>query len=70
MRWVRVFGAFWYDFLVGDRPELFVGPIVVLVAAWLAVRAGAAPLVAGALLVAGTCAVGLVSLMVVLRSRR
>jgi hypothetical protein len=28
MRYVVVFGRFWYDFLIGDRPELFVGPIV------------------------------------------
>ena len=25
MRYLRAFGAFWYDFLIGDRPELFVG---------------------------------------------
>ena len=31
MRYLRAFGAFWYDFLVGDRPELFVGAIVALV---------------------------------------
>jgi hypothetical protein len=28
MRYVVAFGRFWYDFLIGDRPELFVGPIV------------------------------------------
>lgn len=28
MRFVIAFGRFWYDFLIGDRPELFVGPIV------------------------------------------
>jgi hypothetical protein len=28
MRYVSAFGRFWYDFLIGDRPELFVGPIV------------------------------------------
>jgi hypothetical protein len=28
--WLERFGRFWYDFLVGDRWELFVGPIVVL----------------------------------------
>ncbi len=28
MRYVIAFGRFWYDFLIGDRPELFVGPIV------------------------------------------
>jgi hypothetical protein len=28
MRYVVAFGRFWFDFLIGDRPELFVGPIV------------------------------------------
>jgi hypothetical protein len=28
MRYVIAFGRFWVDFLIGDRPELFVGPIV------------------------------------------
>ena len=32
MRYIRAFGHFWYDFLIGDRPELFVGPIVALAA--------------------------------------
>jgi hypothetical protein len=40
-RWLRVFGAFWWDFLVGDTPELFVGVLVVLGAAALAVHQGA-----------------------------
>jgi len=30
MRYVTAFGRFWFDFLVGDRPELFVGPLVAL----------------------------------------
>jgi len=28
MRYVSAFGRFWYGFLIGDRPELFIGPIV------------------------------------------
>ena len=28
MRYLIAFGRFWFDFLIGDRPELFVGPIV------------------------------------------
>jgi hypothetical protein len=28
--WLERFGRFWYDFLVGDRWELFLGPIVAL----------------------------------------
>jgi len=30
MRWLIGFGRFWWDFLVGDTPELFVGALVVL----------------------------------------
>ncbi len=50
MRYLRAFGAFWYDFLIGDRPELFVGSIAVLAVVWIAIRMGLAPTVAGALL--------------------
>ena len=57
MPYVRAFAAFWYDFLVGDRPELFVGPIVVLVGLWAALRAG---------LTSDVAAVGLVVLVVLL----
>ena len=28
MRWLSAFGRFWWDFLVGDTPELFVGTVV------------------------------------------
>lgn len=35
MRYLRAFGAFWYDFLVGDRPELFVGVIAILALVWI-----------------------------------
>ena len=28
MRYVVAFGRFWYDFLVGDRPVLFLGPVL------------------------------------------
>ena len=40
MRYVTAFGRFWYDFLVGDRPELFVGPIVGLAVVALLIQAG------------------------------
>jgi hypothetical protein len=30
VRWLKAFGAFWWDFLVGDTPELFVGVLVAL----------------------------------------
>lgn len=29
-KWVRAFGRFWWDFLVGDTPELFLGVLIVL----------------------------------------
>jgi hypothetical protein len=40
MRYVTAFGRFWYDFLIGDRPELFVGPIVALVLVAMLIQAG------------------------------
>ena len=30
LRLVRGFGRFWWDFLVGDTPELFVGTLLLL----------------------------------------
>lgn len=29
-RWLRAFGAFWWDFLIGDTPELFVGALIAI----------------------------------------
>jgi hypothetical protein len=40
MRYLIAFGRFWYAFLIGDRPELFIGTIVALAAAALATKAG------------------------------
>jgi pilus assembly protein TadC len=40
MRYVIAFGRFWHDFLIGDRPELFVGPIVSLALVALLIQAG------------------------------
>jgi hypothetical protein len=50
VRYLRGFAAFWYDFLIGDRPELFVGSIVVLGLIWLAVNMGLNPTAAGGFL--------------------
>ncbi len=58
MRYVRSFFAFWYDFLVGDRPELFVGPVSALFLAWLAVRAGVSAQMTGGLLFVLVATVG------------
>ena len=44
MRWLRGFGHFWYDFLVGDSAVLAVGGVAVLILGWLAAAlAGSAP---------------------------
>jgi hypothetical protein len=40
MRYVTAFGRFWFDFLIGDRPELFVGPIAGLFLVALLIQAG------------------------------
>lgn len=40
-RWLAAFGRFWWDFLVGDTPELFVGTIAVILAVFLMHRLSA-----------------------------
>ena len=30
LRWLKTFGRFWWDFLIGDTPELFVGVVVII----------------------------------------
>jgi hypothetical protein len=40
MRYVIAFGRFWFDFLIGNRPELFVGPILALAIVALATSLG------------------------------
>jgi hypothetical protein len=30
IRWLKAFGQFWWDFLVGDTPELFVATLLIL----------------------------------------
>ena len=61
MRYVRSFFAFWYDFLVGDRWELFLGPIAALFVAWLAVRANAPAPLTGVLLFVFVASIGAAS---------
>ncbi len=39
--WLVAFGRFWWDFLIGDTPELFVGALAVVgVTALLCLRPG------------------------------
>ncbi len=61
MAFARRFVAFWYDFLVGDRWELFLGPIAALLIVWLGVQAGLSALASGLLLFALISAVGALS---------
>jgi hypothetical protein len=67
--YLRKFAAFWYDFLVGDRMEVFLGPIVALLVVWLLLRMGISDLLAGLILFASVCLVGLLSLVLVTRGR-
>ena len=30
LRWLSAFGRFWWEFLIGDTPELFVGAVAVV----------------------------------------
>jgi hypothetical protein len=50
MNYGRRFVAFWYDFLVGDKLELFVGPILALVVTGVVLRIGLDATVGGVLL--------------------
>ena len=38
-RWLVAFGKFWWDFLVGDTPELLIGVLVAMGVVALLVRA-------------------------------
>jgi O-antigen ligase len=69
MRYLRAFGAFWYDFLVGDRPELFVGPLAALAAVWLLLQAHVESGIAGLALFVAVVLVGGVSLYLTLPRR-
>ena len=69
MRYLRSFGAFWYDFLIGDRLELFLGPIVALALVWLVMQAGASGAIDGLLLFLAVLVVMVVSLMLSVRPR-
>jgi hypothetical protein len=69
MSFLRAFGAFWYDFLVGDRPELFVGSIAALALAWVVIREGLDPAIAGGLLAISILTLGWLSLALATRRR-
>ena len=48
--WLRAFGQFWWDFFVGDTPELFVATVALIAVTAVLVHAHAARSVATALL--------------------
>ena len=62
IRFMRSFLHFWSDFLIGDRLELFVGPIVALAAAALLLRAGAGGSLVGVLLFGAIALIGAASI--------
>ncbi len=67
MKYVRQFGQFLYDFLVGDAWELFVGPLVGLLVAWFLVAAGLPAGIVGGILFATVIVVATVHLTIALR---
>ncbi len=70
MDYLRRVAAFLYDFLVGDAWELFVGPIAILLVAWLVLSAGVAGWLVGVGLVVGVIVVAGISVMAGLRQAR
>jgi hypothetical protein len=68
--YLKGFGRFWYDFLVGDRPELFVGPILALALAWLLLQADVASAVVAIVLIVAVGVVAAISLYVTTRVTR
>lgn len=68
MVYVRRFGAFLYDFLVGDAWELFLGPIIALAIGWGLLQAGLSAAAVGLLLFLGVLAVAAINLVAGLRA--
>ena len=68
MSFVGRFARFWYDFLIGDKWELFVGPIVAMIVVGVAVNMGLDSILAGPLFFVLIALVGGFSLLRSLRS--
>jgi hypothetical protein len=68
-RAVRAFGRFWWEFLVGDTPELFAGALVILGLVALVCRDPALGTVAAALLALAVVALLSVSVWRAARNR-
>ena len=69
MSMLRAFGAFWYDFLVGDRPEIFLGAVIALVLVWGAIQLGLRSSIAGPLVTLFVLMIGGFSLWLATRAR-
>lgn len=67
MKYLRQFGRFLYDFLVGDAWELFVGPIAGLIVAWVLLQAGLNSAVVGGVLFLAVLLVAATNITVALR---
>lgn len=70
MRFLRAFSAFWYDFLIGERPELFVGPVLVFVVIAVTLRAGLGADLAAVVLTLLVLLTGAASVALAVRSKR
>ena len=70
MHYLRAFGAFWYDFLIGDRVELFLGPLAALLVTWLLLNAKVSSGFAALFLILAVLFVGASSLALATRPRR
>jgi hypothetical protein len=64
---LRAFVGFWSDFLVGDRPELFLGPIGALTLVGLLLHVGLDAAFAGLLLALLVGGIGSLSVVGIVR---
>ena len=67
MTYLRRFGSFLYDFLVGDAWELFVGPIAGLILAWVLLQAGLDHAVVGGVMFVSVLLIAATNITVALR---
>ena len=70
MKYARQLFNFLYDFLVGDAWELFVGPIVAVVLAWVLIQVGLDTAAVGVILFASVAVVAALHIGVALRGAR
>ncbi len=68
MIYLRRFGSFLFDFLIGDAWELFLGPIAAVVLAALLIAAGVSAAVVGTLLFVAVVAIASLHVALALRS--